>query len=396
MTEPSLSVLGPPGKPAAAPAAASGLGHLNPQHATAAALVVVCAVLGWMGGGAGVVGALVCAAVLPRLLRGRGSGLFSADTAKAPQARDGRGGAEVMVSQVVPVWGNQLDLMRDAADEGLGKLLESFSAMAGSLGSLGERLDNFSPTLDAGAVDNAVAGQAAALDALLSASQRAFDQRDAAVAELIRCASAIDELRQLGRLARDIGKHTRLVAFNASIEANRSGNGNQSGAQAVANETRTLAARMAEVGEKIERLVATLARTLPLQRLSGEIADTTPDELRMELDLRARQALTGLLAAMGGALHGSVEVKALSQALSRQLEATFVAFQFGDRLSQMMSTVGNDMQNFARWVAANPCASQSDAAEWLDKLEASYTMEEQRSKHHGNVHIHRGSELEFF
>ena len=256
--------------------------------------------------------------------------------------------------------------------------------------------DNFSPTLDAGAVDNAVAGQAAALDALLSASQRAFDQRDAAVAELIRCASAIDELRQLGRLAREIGKHTRLVAFNASIEANRSGNGNPSGAQAVANETRTLAARMAEVGEKIERLVATLDRTLPLQRLRGEIADTTPDELRMELDLRARQALTGLLAGMGGAMHGSAEVKAVSQALSSQLEETFVAFQFGDRLSQMMSIVGNDMQNFARWVAAHPHASQSDAAEWLGNLEASYTMEEQRSKHHGNVHIDRGSEVEFF
>ena len=403
MTEPSLSVIARPTSPPAAVPASAPLGgpRISRQRAAAAAVVVVaCAVLGWLGGAAGLAGSLASASLLPWLLRGSGGssggGMLGADTLEEPRVSGGRVGAEVMVSQVVPVWGNQLDVTRDTAAEGLGKLLESFSAMAGTLGSLGEILDNFSPTLDAGAVDNAVAGQAAALDTLLSASQRAFDQRDAAVAELIRCASAIDEVRQLGRLAREIGKHTRLVAFNASIEANRSGNGNQSGAQAVANETRTLAARMAEVGEKIERLVARLDRTLSPQRLSSEIADTTPDELRMELDLRARQALTGLLAAMGGAMHGSAEVKAVSRALSSQLEETFVAFQFGDRLSQMMSIVGNDMQNFARWVAANPYASQSDAAEWLSNLEASYTMEEQRSKHHGNVHIDRGSEVEFF
>ena len=407
MTEPSLSVIARPTSPPAAVPASAPLGgpRISRQRAAAAAVVVVaCAVLGWLGGAAGLAGSLASASLLPWLLRGSGGGsgggggggMLGADTLEEPRVSGGRVGAEVMVSQVVPVWGNQLDVTRDTAAEGLGKLLESFSAMAGTLGSLGEILDNFSPTLDAGAVDNAVAGQAAALDTLLSASQRAFDQRDAAVAELIRCASAIDEVRQLGRLAREIGKHTRLVAFNASIEANRSGNGNQSGAQAVANETRTLAARMAEVGEKIERLVARLDRTLSPQRLSSEIADTTPDELRMELDLRARQALTGLLAAMGGAMHGSAEVKAVSRALSSQLEETFVAFQFGDRLSQMMRIVGNDMQNFARWVAANPYASQSDAAEWLSNLEASYTMEVQRSKHHGNVHIDRGSEVEFF
>ena len=71
------------------------------------------------------------------------------------------------------------------------------------------------------------------------------------MAELTRCADAVTELRQLGRQAREIGKHTRLVAFNASIEANRgSGQGgprSDSGSQAVANETRMLASRMAEV-----------------------------------------------------------------------------------------------------------------------------------------------------
>jgi methyl-accepting chemotaxis protein len=197
-------------------------------------------------------------------------------------------------------------------------------------------------------------------------------------------------------MAREIGKHTRLVAFNASIEAHRAGNGDEAGAQAVANETRMLAARMGEVGEQIDRLVSRLDKTLSEQRLHGEIDDTTPDELKLELQLRAREALGSLVGSLGAAMQGSGEMKAANAALRNQVDEIFVHFQFGDRLSQMLSIVGSDMDNFARWVQANPYASQSDAAEWLANLESSYTMEEQRSQHHGNVHIDRGSEIEFF
>ncbi len=363
----------------------------------AGAALAGCAALGWVGGPAGLAGALAAAGLLPLLLRRPGAAGTPMLIDDEPRVSGGRIGAEVMVAQVVPVWGKQIDITRDVAATGLSQLLDSFSQMAGALGSLGESLDNFSPSVDAGAVDGALAGQATALAALLAPSQRAFDQRDAVVAELINCANTVEELRQLGRQAREIGKHTRLVAFNASIEANRgNGGGKDSGAQAIAAETRTLAARMAVVGEQIGGIVGRLDTALTGQRLRAEIDDTSPDELRLELDLRAREALTGLLRAMGGAMHGTGAVKESSRALQTQLEETFVHFQFGDRLSQMMDIVGNDMQNFARWVAANPYATQTDAAEWLANLETSYTMEEQRSQHHGNVHIDRGSEVEFF
>ena len=50
-----------------------------------------------------------------------------------------------------------------------------------------------------------------------------------------------------------------------------------------------------------------------------------------------------------------------SDTLRAQLEEAFVNFQFGDRISQMLSIVGNDMRNFAAWVATHPHASQTDA-----------------------------------
>jgi methyl-accepting chemotaxis protein len=370
--------------------------------AAAGGLLATSALLGWQGGGWGASMALATALALPLLLRPppRAAGGQALDPLlHMPRVSGGRVGAEVMVSQVVPVWGKQLDITRTAASEGLGKLLESFSAMSGALGELANQIEHSQVTLAPGAVDSAVEGDSparTALQGLLASSQRAFDQRNAAVAERVNCSNALQELRQLGRQARELGKHTRLVAFNASIEANRGSTSRDGGHQAVADETRMLASRIAEVGEQIERTVARLDRSLTPERLRGEIGDTTPEELQQELALAARTALTGLLGAMGGALRSSGDVKAAAQTLSQQLEETFVNFQFGDRLSQMLDIVARDMHNFAHWVATNPYATQSDAADWLAKLEASYTMEEQRSQHHGNVHIDRGSEIEFF
>jgi len=366
--------------------------------AAAAAAAVACAALAWTGGAAGVAGALAAGLLLPWALRsapGAGTGA-EAPAPDEPRVSGGRVGAEVMVSQVVPVWGKQLEVTRVAAGDSLGQLLEGFSQLAGQLDAVEQALRDFKPTLDTGSAGSSLDDADSPLAALLAPSTRAFAQRDAAVAELAQCADAIGELRQLGRQAREVGKHTRLVAFNASIEANRAGQGAEAGALAVAQETRMLADRMASIGEQVDRLVARLDRTLSAERLRSEFNDTTADELRLELQLRAREALASLLGKAGGALGGSGELQAASQALRMQLDELFVHFQFGDRLSQMLAIVGTDMQNFARWVSAHPYASQSDAAEWLANLEASYTMEEQRSQHHGNVHIDRGSEIEFF
>jgi methyl-accepting chemotaxis protein len=82
--------------------------------------------------------------------------------------------------------------------------------------------------------------------------------------------------------------------------------------------------------------------------------------------------------------------------LSEQITEAFMHFQFGDRLSQMLAILGNDMGQLVRWVQRHPVATREDAAEWLQALEASYTMDEQRSQHHGNVHVERSAGVDFF
>ena len=359
----------------------------------AAVLVLLASVgLAWLGGLAGAAGGLAAGLLLPWLGYGRPGPQLPANT--APRPGSGRVGAEVMVAQVLPVWSKQLDLIRDAANHGLSRLQRSLGTMAGALDTLDHSLADASPPARAAAAQAAHAPHTArpahqsahrsadqpahphagALAALLLPSQRAFAQRDAAVQALIQCAEQLQALRQLGQQAREIGKHTRLVAFNASIEANRSSQGSagsggngatargrDSSASAVADETRTLAGRMAEVGEQIEKLVAKLDRTLSGQRLRSEIDDTTADELRLELELRAREALASLLSTLGAGLHRAADIKLASQALRAPVQALVLQFQFGDRVKHMLDTVDKDMQGVVR--------------------------------HHGTVHIERGNTL---
>jgi methyl-accepting chemotaxis protein len=311
-----------------------------------------------------------------------------------------------MVSQVVPVWSRQLEATRDDASEGLNNILQAFSEIDTALNGLASNLASFNVTAAPGAVSEAVRNEAPALQALTAASARAFAERDAAIAELGLCADGLGELQQLAKQARELSRHTRLVAFNASIESNRQGSpaaagsgkgaGHQGGSQAVASELRMLSGRIAATAEQIERVVNKVSASVRSARRNGEVGDTSGEELRLEIEISANEALSRLLASVGASVQSGSQVQQAASALTAQLEAIFVQFQFGDRVSQMLSIVANDMGNFAQWVVDHPQATPGDAAEWLTALESSYTMEEQRSTHHGNVHIDAGAAVEFF
>ena len=90
---------------------------------------------------------------------------------------------------------------------------------------------------------------------------------------------------------------------------------------------------------------------------------------------------------------------AVGPARCRQKElrkAVFTHLQYQDRLDQMLGSIDQDMDRFERWLADNREATQADAARWLEELDRTYTMEAQRSHHHGTVAVARSPAVEFF
>ena len=81
--------------------------------------------------------------------------------------------AEVMVSEVVPVWSRQMEVTGTVTTEGLGNILNVFSSMSDSLHTLTQNLASFEVKAEPGALDQSVRREAPALDALnTSASAR--------------------------------------------------------------------------------------------------------------------------------------------------------------------------------------------------------------------------------
>jgi len=133
----------------------------------------------------------------------------------------------------------------------------------------------------------------------------------------------------------------------------------------------------------------------PLRR-DAELQDSSAEEIQMELRTSARLAMESLVGDIGRNMTSSRELREASSKVRDDLDEVLMGFQSGDRVSQMMAILAKDMERLAEWNEGPAQAKMADATEWLAALDRSYTMEEQRSQHHGNVRIEHGTSVDFF
>lgn len=354
-----------------------------------AAVVAVGAALaasqgGWLGAAAAV-GAMAGGLLLGRGVRG-----------EAPPATEDTGGARLMAREIVPVWQRHLEASHGEVEKGIGALLQSFSSLSDGLAAAAAQTAAGGPVnLGVGATDELIDRSGTTLDELIGPMQALRHQRFAMLRELGQLDDMVGKLRRHAKDLRVLARHSSLVALNASIEANRAGQA-QGGFGVVAREVRDLSARATATGEALgAELDAAALRVTDLRR-STELADRSDEELQVEARLRARRVVGSLLSEMGQALQASGELREISMQLRDDLEKIFMGFQFQDRLSQMLDALRNDMARFSGWAASDGTASAADVRRWLEDLERSYTMEEQRTQHHDTVQIERQASVEFF
>ena len=68
-----------------------------------------------------------------------------------------------------------------------------------------------------------------------------------------------------------------------------------------------------------------------------------------------------------------------TQMVSQQVERMYKGFQYQDRISQMMTALHDDIERLQR-ALAEPATAVS-APEWLQRLESTYVMNDQRQQH---------------
>lgn len=356
---------------------------------------------GWSGGAWGLLLSAAGAFGLWWLKGPRPSGPRKPDGGEdlGPPASGERGDATALLGEVVSAWNKQAVFSREYNREGLEKLLLTFSTLSDLMTSMSRQLQNFQVAAAPGSIGDAVQAGSGALDELMAPMQRAFAQRDAMLEQVRACTTTMSTLLQWSKEARDLAQHTRMVAFNASIESARGFQGSpeeQAARQTISNEIRRVSESIVNLCDGLDDLIRPLNERASTVQQEGVINDTNDEQLRVELEWRARRALEAMFTSMGGSLSGGTNLLEASQNISQHMEEAFTQFQFGDRVEQMLQIICADMERMIDWSREPTAMTAQDVERWLKRLEDNYTMDEQRSQHHNTEMVDRSGRVEFF
>ena len=261
-----------------------------------------------------------------------------------PQSdRDGQPaeGPRMMVAEVVPVWQRHVEASRLTVERGIGDLLESFSCLC------------------AGVMAASRLHTGASCDGLSVQRSATQDVHQVQVLTQLVCAVDITHQRREQLLAQLAETLVQLDAIEADLRG------------VLPDDTPPL-----------QRLDDTRSA---LALLSQQVAaDTRSDHERQDQALaQAQQSLGRLAVERADADIAACALQTLSVRIEKDLEQVLRSLQFQDRLDQTLTNVARDMQRFTEWMRRNEHASHADAMRWLAELECSYTMQEQRARHHG-------------
>lgn len=316
----------------------------------------------------------------------------------APDEEAGQG-MHSLVRDLTDEWSKQLELGREHNRAGLERLLLTFSTLSDVMASMSSRLANFKPNVSAGVIGQTVDAQRPALDELMAPLERAFAERETMRAQLQACAESLGSLLEWSKSARELAQHTRMVAFNASIEAVRGSGGapeEMAARQTISTEIRRVSESIIALCDAMDQLMRPLHETSHSLQQQALIHDTNDEQLRAELELRARHAIAAMFESLGGSLSSGSDLQEASEAMSAQLEQAFTEFQFGDRVEQMLQILNRDINRLYDYAAKGEQPTAQEIKVWLEQLSESYTMDEQRSQHHNTELVDRSSRVEFF
>lgn len=297
------------------------------------------------------------------------------------------GGLDRLCGGVLPVWAGQIDMARTHTEDSITALANRFANINQRIGvTLASSQGESGEGLIASLAENEVE-----LNSIIATLRSALAMQETMLGEVTALSKHTEALKRMARDVGDIAKQTNLLALNAAIEAARVGEAGR-GFAVVADEVRKLSTLSGETGKKIDETVETVNQAIgSTLKISRQYAQQD-EEMIVNSEKVIQHVVGSVHTAMASLTDSSKVLRRETQSLGEEISEVLVAFQFQDRVSQVLSHVGNDMGKLKERIAdqqrqrdAGGSPAAIDASAWLDELSHTYTVPEQHVVHNGGA-----------
>ncbi|MGB0468286.1 MAG: methyl-accepting chemotaxis protein [Pontibacterium sp.] len=295
---------------------------------------------------------------------------------------------EAVCAKTLPIWSRQIETSRMQTQQSITELTERFFAMSQRLEAVinasQSGIDGFGN--DSGMIALFEASQNS-LQSVINALESALREESEMLERLRALSSQTEALDEMAASVGDIAEKINLLALNAAIEAARAGDQGR-GFAVVADEVRKLAAQSSETGKniRINMDAIQVSMNITLERAERCTASSTQaaqggKETIESVFCRLRETITDLQAE-------SSSLRNTGDGIRSEISEVVTAFQFEDRVSQILSHVRNDFDRLTSQIEGY--AGQRieggelvplDVDSLVAEIAAGYTTEEERRNH---------------
>jgi methyl-accepting chemotaxis protein len=203
--------------------------------------------------------------------------------------------------------------------------------------------------------------------------------RDEVLQSVRSLSGASTSLREMAEDVDKLARQTNLLSLNAAIEAARAGESGR-GFAVVANEVRRLSTQSGDTGKRIAKQVDDFSGLMQ-SALARAAEHGARDNVAIHASEQVVNDVVGQVDEAVTALHArAAELSARGEVVRAQVEQLMVAFQFQDRVQQIMDQVCQSIGLAVARLQAGLAQGQAPGAEeWTRLLSQGYTTDEQRA-----------------